>query len=649
MTCPIPGRIPDAVVDQVRAVPGVARAAGLPPDEQRQFVDADGERRRRGRAAHLRGLVGRRRAVPPHGRAPARRARVRWRWTPGPPPSTGSRSATRSGCCSAERPKGPRSSGSSDSVTRDDFGAVTFAAFDLATAQREFDAGDSVDCVYVQREPGVHHRRPAASASRPPLGPGYVVANTDGGASGASAGRCGSSSGSSPTRCSGSLPSAWWSARSSSSTPSRSSWPSGPGSSGCSGRWARPGGQVVRSVVLEALRRGCGGVGDRACARASASGSGLLRTAPRARARAPGDVDRRARPARSWSRWSSASWSPSSPPPSPPIRGCARSRRSPRSPTCPPRAVGGFGRRVVAGLVVLAAGILASSYGLARARDVSGVFEQVQVVALGAFAVLVGVVLLLPAVVRPAVRAIGAPLRRLGPPGTLARANAMRNPRRTAITASALVIGLALVGLTATFGASARASVGREHRRRPAGRLHREDRRLRRASRPRWSARLRDQPGCHHGGADALRRRRGRRRHEDGRQHRPGIPGRRSSTSVSCSGGPSGARRGRRARRATSSPVTLGVDTGDQLAVQFSQGQLPADRARRSTGSQNFIGLFGQSVPLLVSPGTIDGSAPAARRRTRWCCCRTEGGEDAATQRALSAARSPTTSRTSTC
>ncbi len=38
-------------------------------------------------------------------------------------------------------------------------------------------------------------------------------------------------------------------------------------------------------------------------------------------------------------------------------------------------------------------------------------------------------------------------------------ANAIRNPRRTAVTASALVIGLALVGLTATFGASARASV----------------------------------------------------------------------------------------------------------------------------------------------------------------------------------------------
>ena len=113
-------------------------------------------------------------------------------------------------------------------------------------------------------------------------------------------------------------------------------------------------------------------------------------------------------------------------------------------------------------MVVLAVGVVAIVYGLARAREVTGVFDQVQVVALGAFGVLVGVVMVLPAVARPAVRAIGAPLRRLGPPGTLARANAMRNPRRTAITASALVIGLALVGLTATFGASARASVGRE-------------------------------------------------------------------------------------------------------------------------------------------------------------------------------------------
>ncbi len=68
---------------------------------------------------------------------------------------------------------------------------------------------------------------------------------------------------------------------------------------------------------------------------------------------------------------------------------------------------------------------------------------------------LVGVVMLLAGRGAPGGARVGAPLRRLGPPGALARANAMRNPRRTAITASALVIGLALVGLTATFGASA--------------------------------------------------------------------------------------------------------------------------------------------------------------------------------------------------
>ena len=144
-----------------------------------------------------------------------------------------------------------------------------------------------------------------------------------------------------------------------------------------------------------------------------------------------------------------------------------------------PRAVGGFRRRVIAGLLVLAAGIAVLIYGLARARDVTGLVDQVQVVAIGAFGVLAGVVMVLPAVARPAVRAIGAPLRRLGPPGSLARANAMRNPRRTAITASALVIGLALVGLTATFGASARASVGRDTGRGTAGRLRGEGRRLR--------------------------------------------------------------------------------------------------------------------------------------------------------------------------
>ena len=124
-------------------------------------------------------------------------------------------------------------------------------------------------------------------------------------------------------------------------------------------------------------------------------------------------------------------------------------------------------------------GVAVLVVGLVRAESVTGVFEQVQVVALGAFGLLVGVVVLLATVARPIAGAVGRPLRVLGMSGVLARANAMRNPRRTAVTASALVIGLALVGLTATFGASAKASV----RRTPRGasrRLRGEVRRLRR-------------------------------------------------------------------------------------------------------------------------------------------------------------------------
>ena len=43
--------------------------------------------------------------------------------------------------------------------------------------------------------------------------------------------------------------------------------------------------------------------------------------------------------------------------------------------------------------------------------------------------------------------------------GTLARENAIRNPRRTAATASALMIGVALVGFITIFAASAKASI----------------------------------------------------------------------------------------------------------------------------------------------------------------------------------------------
>ncbi|MBD0675226.1 ABC transporter permease, partial [Streptomyces sp. CBMA156] len=59
-----------------------------------------------------------------------------------------------------------------------------------------------------------------------------------------------------------------------------------------------------------------------------------------------------------------------------------------------------------------------------------------------------------------AVRALGAPLPRLrGVSGVLARRNAARNPRRTAATASALMIGVAVVTLFTVFGASIKATL----------------------------------------------------------------------------------------------------------------------------------------------------------------------------------------------
>jgi putative ABC transport system permease protein len=56
-----------------------------------------------------------------------------------------------------------------------------------------------------------------------------------------------------------------------------------------------------------------------------------------------------------------------------------------------------------------------------------------------------------------------------GPVGKLARENALRNPRRTSATASALMIGLALVAALATLGASAKKSTDAGRRLMKAG------------------------------------------------------------------------------------------------------------------------------------------------------------------------------------
>ena len=82
------------------------------------------------------------------------------------------------------------------------------------------------------------------------------------------------------------------------------------------------------------------------------------------------------------------------------------------------------------------------------------------IVGLGAFSLIIAVLLGAPALSRPIVGALGAVFAKpFGAIGRLARTNAVRNPRRTAATAFALTLGLMLVTVIGVFGSSAKASI----------------------------------------------------------------------------------------------------------------------------------------------------------------------------------------------
>ena len=113
----------------------------------------------------------------------------------------------------------------------------------------------------------------------------------------------------------------------------------------------------------------------------------------------------------------------------------------------------GSRRRSVIGAVVTVAGAALVAQGLSGSGNPAGV-------GMGALVVFVGVAMLGPALARPFVRTLGTPIAHgRGMAGTLARENAARNPRRTSATASALMIGLALVVLITVFASSTRASL----------------------------------------------------------------------------------------------------------------------------------------------------------------------------------------------
>jgi putative ABC transport system permease protein len=86
--------------------------------------------------------------------------------------------------------------------------------------------------------------------------------------------------------------------------------------------------------------------------------------------------------------------------------------------------------------------------------------SRLSAMGLGSVLVFVGVAMSARYVVRPLAALIGWPLERIGhATGRLARENTTRNPARTAVTAAALMVGLALVVFVAVFAAGLRESM----------------------------------------------------------------------------------------------------------------------------------------------------------------------------------------------
>jgi putative ABC transport system permease protein len=109
-------------------------------------------------------------------------------------------------------------------------------------------------------------------------------------------------------------------------------------------------------------------------------------------------------------------------------------------------------RRALLGTVVLVGGIAALLVGSsAGALATAG---------LGALVAVAGVIVVGPVVAGPAAWALAAPVAATrGLAGVLARRNAVRTPRRTAATASSLMIGIAVVTLFTVVAASMKASI----------------------------------------------------------------------------------------------------------------------------------------------------------------------------------------------
>jgi putative ABC transport system permease protein len=128
-----------------------------------------------------------------------------------------------------------------------------------------------------------------------------------------------------------------------------------------------------------------------------------------------------------------------------------------REGTLPRSALAPYASYIAGAMIALGSGLLA--YGMfAQGLSVTWVLI---LLAIGCLVLFVGVALISSRLVKPLAWVLAWPAARFaGAAGRLARDNSVRNPARTAVTASALMIGLALVTFVAVLGKGLQDSMG---------------------------------------------------------------------------------------------------------------------------------------------------------------------------------------------
>ena len=102
--------------------------------------------------------------------------------------------------------------------------------------------------------------------------------------------------------------------------------------------------------------------------------------------------------------------------------------------------------------LVLVAGLAFTLYGIFASISSAG--SRLALIGFGCAILFIGVAMFSPQLIRPLASVLGWPIERFTAiTGRLARDNTVRNPTRTAITAAALMVGLALVGFVTIFAA----------------------------------------------------------------------------------------------------------------------------------------------------------------------------------------------------